>query len=70
MADTYLSTPPRRKPFLRGCLTVLLVLGGFFVLLVIISRMDELPLARGERVAVISVSGLISDSEPTIEQLK
>lgn len=70
MADTYLSTPPRRKPFLRGCLTVLLVLGAFFVLLVIVSRMDELPLARGERVAVIAVSGLISDSEPIIEQLK
>lgn len=70
MADTYLSNPPRRKPFLRGCLTVLLVLGAFFVLLVIVSRMDELPLARGERVAVIAVSGLISDSEPIIEQLK
>ena len=70
MADTYLSTPPRRKPFLRGCLTVLLVLGAFFVLLVVISRMDELPLARGEKVAVIAVTGLISDSEPTIDQLK
>src|SRR5512140_937595 len=70
MTETYLSAPPRRKPFLRGCLTVLLVLGGFFVLLVVISHMDELPLARGEKVAVISVSGLISDSEQTIEQLK
>jgi signal peptide peptidase SppA, 36K type len=70
MADANLSAPPRRKPFLRGCLTVLLVLGAFFALLLIISRMDELPLARGEKVAVISVSGLISDSEPTIEQLK
>jgi len=70
MAETYLSTPVRRKPFLRGCLTVLLVLGGFFVLLLIVSRMDEIPFARGERVAVISVSGLISDSESTIEQLK
>ena len=70
MADPYLSTPARRKPFLRGCLTVLLVLGGFFALLLIVSRMDEIPFARGERVAVISVSGLISDSESTIEQLK
>jgi protease-4 len=70
MAETYLSAPVRRKPFLRGCLTVLLVLGGFFVLLLLISRMDELPLARGERVGVISVSGVISDSESTIEQLK
>ncbi len=70
MAETYFSAPVRRKPFLRGCLTVLLVLGGFFVLLLIISRMDEIPFARGEKVAVISVSGLISDSESTIEQLK
>jgi len=70
MAEPYLSAPVRRKPFLRGCLTVLLVLGGFFALLLIISRMDDLPVARGERVAVIPVNGLISDSEPTIEQLK
>src|SRR5659263_653142 len=28
MADTYLSAPPRRKTFLRGCLTVLLVLAS------------------------------------------
>ena len=70
MTDRYLSTPPRRKPFLRGCLTVLLVLVGFFALLLFISRMDDLPMARGERVAVIPLSGLISDSEPVIEQLK
>ncbi|HQT96337.1 MAG: hypothetical protein B7Z62_01980 [Deltaproteobacteria bacterium 37-65-8] len=70
MTDTYLSAPARRKPFLRGCLTVLLVLGGFFALLLVVSHMDDLPFARGEKVAVISVSGLISDSEPTIEQLK
>ena len=70
MPETQLSAPVRRKPFLRGCLTVLLVLGGFFALLLIVSRMDEIPFARGEKVAVISVSGLISDSESTIEQLK
>jgi protease-4 len=70
MADRYLSTSPRRKPFLRGCLTVLLVLGAFFALLLFISRMDDLPIARGERVAVIPLSGLISDSEPVIEHLK
>jgi protease-4 len=71
MDETYLSAPTvRRKPFLRGCLTVLLVVGGFFALLLIVSRMDDLPFARGEKVAVISVSGLISDSESTIDQLK
>ena len=70
MAEGYLSMTPRKRPFLRGCLTVLLVLGAFFALLGIISRMDEIPLARGEKVAVVPVSGLISDSEPIIEQLK
>lgn len=70
MAEGGLFTTPRRKPFLRGCLTVLLVLGAFFVLLVVISRMDDIPLARGEKVAVVPVTGLISDPEPTIEQLK
>lgn len=70
MAEGGLFTTHRRKPFLRGCLTVLLVLGAFFVLLVVISRMDDIPLARGEKVAVVPVTGLISDPEPTIEQLK
>src|SRR3989304_2513796 len=70
MAEGYLSMAPRKRPFLRGCLTVLLVLGAFFALLGIISRMDEIPLGRGERVAVVPISGLIAESEPIIEQLK
>ncbi|GAB4235765.1 MAG: signal peptide peptidase SppA [Deltaproteobacteria bacterium] len=70
MSEGQLLTPPRRRPFLRGCLTVLLVLGAFFALLVVISRMDDIPLARGEKVAVVPISGLISDPEPAIEQLK
>jgi protease-4 len=71
MGEGYLSPPPRRRrPFLRGCLTVALVLAGFFGLLAVISRMDGVPFARGEKVAVIPLSGLISDSEPVIENLK
>jgi len=71
MTEGYLSQPPkRRRPFLRGCLTVALVLIGFFVLLTVISRMDGFPLARGEKVAVIPISGLISESETVIENLK
>jgi protease-4 len=71
MGEGYLSPPPRRRrPFLRGCLTVVLVLAGFFGLLAVISRMDGVPFARGEKVAVIPLSGLISDSEPVIENLK
>ena len=49
---------------------MVLVLAGFFGLLGIISRMDGVPLARGEKVAVVPLSGLISDSEPVIEHLK
>jgi len=70
MAGPYLTTPPRRRPFLRGCLTVTLVLAAFLVLLTVISRMDGNPLAKGDKVAVIPVKGMISDSEPVIEQLK
>ena len=70
MADTFLLPPPRRRPFLRGCLTVTLVLVAFLVLLTVISRMDSNPLAKGDKVAVIPVKGMISESEPVIEQLK
>ena len=70
MDERSLSPTPRRRPFVRGCLTVLLVLAGFFVLLVIISRMDSNPLAKGDKVAVIPVTGMISDSETVIESLK
>jgi protease-4 len=70
MADPFLLPPPRRRPFLRGCLTVTLVLAAFLVLLTVISRMDGNPLAKGDKVAVVPVRGMISDSEPVIEQLK
>lgn len=64
------STPKRRRPFLRGCLIMVLVLAAFFLLLLGISRMDGLSLSRGGKVAVIPVTGMISDSEHVIEQLK
>lgn len=70
MADPYFTPPPRRRPFLRGCLTVTLVLAAFVGLLMLISRLDSNPLAKGDKVAVIPVKGMISDSEPVIEQLK
>ena len=52
MADPFLLQSPRRRPFLRGCLTVTLVLAAFLVLLTVISRMDGNPLAKGDKVAV------------------
>jgi protease-4 len=60
----------RRRPFLRGCMIVLLVFAAFFVLIGVISRLDDLSFKTGGKVAVLPVTGLIADSESTIEQLK
>jgi protease-4 len=63
--------PPRvRRPFLRGCAIVALVFVAFFVLIGIISRVDDWSLTTGNKVAVLPVTGLIADSESTIEQLR
>lgn len=63
--------PPRgRRPFLRGCAIVALVFVAFFVLIVLLSHVDDWSLQTGEKVAVLPVTGLIADSEATIEQLK
>jgi protease-4 len=71
MEDSTIPKPPkRRRPFLRGCLTVLVVLAAFFLLLLGISRMGDISLSGGGRVAVIPVSGMIADSESIIDQLK
>jgi protease-4 len=62
--------PRGRRPFLRGCAVVALVFVAFFVLIALLSRVDDWSLQTGEKVAVLPVTGLISDSEATIEQLK
>ncbi len=62
--------PRTRRPFLRGCAIVALVFAAFFLLIGIVSRMDDLSLKTGDKVAVLPVTGLIADSEATIEQLK
>ncbi|MBE0603291.1 MAG: ATP-dependent Clp protease proteolytic subunit, partial [Deltaproteobacteria bacterium] len=49
---------------------MVLVLAAFFLLLLGISRMDGFSLSKGGKVAVIPVTGMISDSEQVIEQLK
>lgn len=46
------------------------VLLVFFVVFGIVSRMEDVPFARGGKVAVLPVTGLIADSEATIDQLK
>jgi protease-4 len=47
-----------------------LVLGAFLLLIGILSQVDEGALERGDRVAVLPITGLITDSESVIEQLK
>ena len=59
-----------RRPFLRGCAIVALVFVAFFVLIGIISRVGDWSLMTGDKVAVLPVTGLIADSESTIEQLR
>lgn len=66
---SYNPPPPRRSLF-RGCLVMVLALAGFFVLLFVASRMEWFSFPRGERVAVLPITGLIVDSEESIEQLK
>src|SRR3990172_283475 len=63
-------SPRVRRPFLRGCAIVALVFVAFFVLIGIISRVDDWSLPTGNKVAVLPVTGLIADSESTIEQLR
>lgn len=71
MEERYAQTPlKRRRPFLRGCLTMVLVLAAFFLLLLAISRMDSLSFSMSGKVAVLPVTGMISDSEQLIENLK
>jgi protease-4 len=63
--------PPRgRRPFLRGCAVVALVFAAFFVLIGLISRLDDWSFMTGDKVAILPVTGLIADSENTIEQLR
>ena len=70
-AERFSYKPPKaRHPFLRGCLIMVLVLAGFFVLLGVVSKTEWFTFARGEKVAVLPITGLIIDSEDTIEQLK
>jgi protease IV len=66
------NTPPPapRRPFLRGCAVVVLVIGAFFVLLAVVSRFDTGALTRRPKVAVLPITGLITDSREIIDQLK
>ncbi len=62
--------PPTRRPFLRGCAVVLLVVAVFLVLIGIVSRMDSGSLSPGPKVAILPITGLISDSDEAIDNLR
>ena len=59
-----------RSPFLRGCAVILAALAGFFLLLGILSRMDGLSAAGAGKVGLVRITGLIADSDSTIEQIR
>jgi protease-4 len=62
---------PRTRPFLRGCLVLTGVILGFFFLLGLLARMDGVSMpGGGGKVAVVPVTGIITESEGTIELLK
>ncbi len=61
--------PRARRPVLRGCAVVFGVLVVFFLLFGVISRMEEAPFGTG-KVAILPITGLIADSDATIDQLK
>ena len=62
--------PRARRPVLRGCAVVFGVLVVFVAIFGVVSRMEDVPFAKGGKVAVLPVTGLIADSEATIEQLR
>jgi len=63
-------TPRRRRPYLRGCLIVILVLFGIVVIFSSLSMVEWLSFQWSEKVAVLPINGLIIDSEESIEQLR
>ncbi len=66
------SASPRRKagsPFLRGCAVMLAALAGFFLLLVLLSRVGGFSGGSGN-VGLVRITGLIAESDTTIEQIR
>ncbi len=62
--------PRARRPVLRGCAVVFGVIAVFFLLFGVISRLEDAPFGGGGKVAVLPVTGLIAESDATIDQLK
>ncbi|MGE5190565.1 MAG: signal peptide peptidase SppA [Gemmatimonadota bacterium] len=62
--------PRARRPVLRGCAVVFGVIVAFFLVFGVISRIEDAPFVGGGKVGVLPVTGLIADSEATIENLR
>ena len=70
MNEEHRQPASKRKPFLRGCLVMILAAAVFFLLLLGVSRIDSLSMSVGEKVAVVPITGLIAESEQCISHLK
>jgi protease-4 len=69
-------TPPptaekKSRPLLKGCLITLMILGfSLMLLLVVVSLRPKTALIAGkEKVGVVEIKGMLSDSRPTLKQL-
>jgi protease-4 len=63
--------PSGRRPFFRGCLVLAGIIVGFFFVLGLLARVGDVSIPSGDgKVAVVPVTGLITESEGTIELLK
>ncbi len=62
--------PRARRNVVRGCAVVFGAVAVFFLFFGIVSRIEDSPFATGGKVGVLPVTGIIADSEPTVEQLK
>lgn len=62
--------PGSRRPVVRGCAVVAGVVLAFFLLFGVVSRMEDAPFAKGGKVGLLPVTGLIADSDATIQHLK
>lgn len=58
-----------RRPVLRGCAVVLGALAGFFLLLILLSRVDGLGGGSGN-VGLVRITGLITESDGAVEQIR
>ncbi|MCL1926575.1 MAG: signal peptide peptidase SppA [Syntrophorhabdaceae bacterium] len=70
MKESFRQPSPRRGFFRWGCLAVILAPAALLLLLLGISLVGKLPMFAGKKVAVLPITGAISESEQLVEYLK